>query len=100
AERGESYAGKLGMKDPLASPLYADYTKGFPPTLIQTGTRDLFLSICARLHRKMQQAGVEVKISVAEGMWHVFQTIPQPAVPEAKEAFLELARFLCERVGK
>lgn len=95
-----AYAGKVTTQHPSVSPLYADFKKGFPPTLIQTGTRDLFLSNCVRLHRKMQAKGIDVELSVAEGMWHVFQTIPQPAIPEARVSFEEMAEFFRRRLGK
>lgn len=52
-----AYAGNADKKDPLVSPVYNDY-KGFPPTLIQVGTRDILLSCSARVYRKMKNAGV------------------------------------------
>lgn len=92
-----AYAGKHDMKAPLLSPVYADYRGGFPPTLIQTGTRDLFLSNCARLQRRLAAADVEVSLSLWEGMWHVFQGDPQ--LPEAVAAQKELAAFLSKKLG-
>jgi acetyl esterase/lipase len=56
------------MKDPLVSPVYGDYSRGFAPTLIQTGTCDLFLSNCVRLHREMKRSDVAAELSVFEGM--------------------------------
>ena len=44
---GIAYAGGAALDNPLISPLYAEYSDKFPPTIIQTGTRDLFLSGCA-----------------------------------------------------
>ena len=72
--------------------VYADYSNGFPRTLIQVGTRDLFLSNCARLQRKMVADGVSVEMSLWEGMWHSFQM--NPDLPEAHEALRELAGFV------
>jgi acetyl esterase/lipase len=51
-----AYAGRTSTRDPLVSPLFAEYSKAFPTTLIQTGTRDLLLSDCVRLHRKMKMS--------------------------------------------
>lgn len=85
------YAGTHPFTDPLVSPVYADYTKGFPRTLITTGTRDLFLSNCARLYRKMKRGGVDVQIDIWEGMWHVFQDY---TTPEARESAKNIGRFL------
>ncbi len=86
------YAGDHDPTDPRISPVYADFPDGFPPTLIQTGTRDLFLSNCVRLHRKMKQDDVQASLSAFEGMWHAFQITP--GLPEGREALLELAGFL------
>ena len=89
----EVYANGNDLKDPLISPVYAEYSKSFPPTIIQTGTRDLLLSNCVRLHRKMKDAGVNVELSVWEGMWHSFIVNPNSNFPEAKRGFQELADF-------
>ncbi len=87
----ELYAAGLDLRDPSVSPLYADFRKGFPPTYISTGTRDMFLSNCARLQRKLIDAGIETQLVIYEGMWHVFQVFP---IPEAKDAWRDMAAFL------
>ncbi len=38
------YAGKHDPEDPLITPANGDFTRGFPPALLMSGTRDLFLS--------------------------------------------------------
>ncbi len=86
------YAGEHDMENPLISPVYADYRSDFPPTLIQAGTRDLFLSNCVRLHRAMLNGGAEANISLWDGMWHSFQLIP--GLPESDQALREMAGFL------
>ena len=88
----QAYAKDNSMKNPLISPVYAKYTKAFPPTLIQVGTRDLFLSNCVRLYRKMKKDGVNVQLSAWDGMWHVFEAVPE--LPEAKEAIMEASKFM------
>ena len=87
----EVYAADQDMKDPSISPLYADFSLGFPPTYITTGTRDLFLSHCARLQRKLIDAGIENQLVVHEGMWHVFQGF---RIPEEHDAWRDMAAFL------
>jgi acetyl esterase/lipase len=89
----EAYASDADLTNPLISPVYAKYSQSFPPTLIQTGTRDLLLSDCVRLHRAMKDGGVDVELSVWEGMWHGFQVIPDISFPEAKAGFREIADF-------
>jgi acetyl esterase/lipase len=94
----KAYAGSADLRNPLVSPVYADYSKGFPPTIIQTGTRDLLLSDCVRLNRALKDNGVDVELSVWEGMWHGFQVIPNTSSPESKAAFAELARFFDKKL--
>lgn len=64
------YAGGHVLTDPYVSPLFADFTRGFPPTLIQSGTRDLFLSNSVLMHRKLRRAGIEAELHVWEAMPH------------------------------
>ena len=92
------YAGGKNLRSPLISPYYAKYKKSFPPTIFQTGTRDLLLSDSVRLHRKMKDSGVDVELSVWEGMWHGFHVIPNTTFPEATAAFNELADFFTAKL--
>ena len=64
------YAGGHDLTDPWLSPNFADFTKGFPPTLVQSGTRDLFLSNSVRLHRRMRHAGTEAELPLWKAMPH------------------------------
>ncbi len=63
------YADGRDLKTPLISPVYGEF-KGFPPTYLVTGTRDLFLSDTVRVHRKMRVAGVVADLNVYEGLSH------------------------------
>ena len=83
------YAAGADLADPYLSPLFGDVT-GFPPTFIQSGTRDLFLSNSARMHRKLREAGVDAEL-------HVFEAMPHggfPGAPEDQEVYTELRRFV------
>ena len=81
-------------KAPLVSPVYGNFQDGFPPTLIQTGTRDVFLSNCVRLHRKMKNSGVDAELSVWEGMWHGFA---DESFRDARDAKREVAQFFLKQ---
>ena len=94
----EIYANGHDMKDPMLSPVYGDL-RGFPPTFITTGTRDLFLSLAARTHRKLRQAGVVAELQVFEGVSHAQYSL-NPFVPETKECFEEIQRFFDRHLGK
>jgi len=85
------YAGNHDMKDPYLSPVYGDY-RSFPPTILVTGTRDLFLSNTVRVHRKLREAGAIADLVVFEGLSHA-QYLFSPDMHEAKEYFRELEGF-------
>jgi epsilon-lactone hydrolase len=92
------YANGRDLKDPLLSPVYGDM-KGFPPTILTSGTRDLLLSNTVRVHRKLRQAGVEATLQVYEGMSHAHY-IRDDTAPESKEVFEEIAGFFDKHLGK
>jgi len=92
AECNALYAAGHALTDPYVSPLFADFSAGFPPTLIQSGTRDLFLSNSVLMHRKLRSAGIEAELHVWEAMPHVgFGVAP---VPENEEIGQEVRRFI------
>lgn len=64
------YANGHDLGDPMLSPLFADFSKGFPPTIISTGTRDLFLSNAVRFHNTIRRAGIPSELIVMEAMPH------------------------------
>jgi acetyl esterase/lipase len=92
------YAAGTDLKDPQLSPVYGDYA-GFPPTILTSGTRDLFLSNTVRVHRKLRQAGVVSDLHVFEGQSHA-QYYADPYGPETKEHFAELTAFFDRHLGK
>jgi epsilon-lactone hydrolase len=92
------YANGHDLKDPQLSPIYGDFS-GFPPAILTSGTRDLFLSLTVLTHRKLRRAGVEAELQVFEGLSHA-QYLFDPTAPETKEAFTEIARFFDKHLGK
>ncbi|CAN0275739.1 unnamed protein product, partial [Chrysoparadoxa australica] len=86
----EIYADGEDMKNPLLSPVYGDFEPGFPPSLLITGTRDLFLSNTVRLHRALRDAGASSDLLVFEGMWNSFNSVPETEPHKAEvKLFLE-----------
>ena len=71
----KAYLGNTSPDDPSASPLYADL-KGFPPLLIQVGSREALLDDSLRLARKAGQAHVPVTLEIWPGMVHQWQLFP------------------------
>lgn len=84
------YADGADLSDPALSPLFGDLT-GLPPTLLQSGTRDLFLSNTVRMHRALRRDGVSAEL-------HVFEAMPHGGflggTPEDLELSGELVRFV------
>ena len=92
------YAGGKDLRDPDISPIYADL-HGLPPTILTTGTRDLFLSNTVRTHRALRAAGVPATLEVFEGMSHITWS-QNPSMPESKAAFDEMAAFFDRHLGR
>jgi acetyl esterase/lipase len=79
-----AFADPRDQKDPYASPVYGDFSKGFPPTLIQGGLKETLLSGFVRFYQALDAAGVPVKLDLYEGMIHNFQD----RIPDAPESVL------------
>lgn len=92
------YANGRDLKDPLLSPIYGDVL-GFPPTILTSGTRDLYLSNTVRMHRKLRAAGVEAVLQVWEGQSHA-QYLVDIEAPETREYHDEVARFFDLHLGR
>jgi epsilon-lactone hydrolase len=89
----DSYANPEDQKNPYVSPVYGNFSNGFPPTLIQGGTKEIFLSDFVRMYQALDQAGIPVKLDIYEGMPHVFQTFLVDT-PESDIALSKMSDFL------
>jgi monoterpene epsilon-lactone hydrolase len=92
-----AYADLEDQKHPYVSPVYGDYSKGFPPTLIQVGAKEIFLSNAIRHYQALDQAGITVKLDPYEGMWHDFMAF-QWQLPESETVRRKMAEFLREHL--
>lgn len=86
------YVGEHDPTDPYISPLFGNY-EGFPPMLLQVGSIEMLLSDSKLVAEKAKAAGVKVKLSVYEGMFHIFQ-MAMKLLPESRAAWAEIGRFL------
>lgn len=90
------YAGEHKLDDPLVSPLFGDFDKGFPPTILLSGTRDLLLSSTVMMHRVLRRAGIAAEL-------HVFEAMPHggfgDTAPEDRELLAETVSFVRARLG-
>ncbi len=98
ANAANAYADTVDWKNPYVSPVYGDYSKGFPPTLIQVGTKEIFFSNSVRHYQTLDQAKIPVKFDPYEGMWHDFQLLNWE-LPESELARQKMAVFLAEHLN-
>ena len=94
---GQLYANQEDVRNPLISPVYADL-HGLPPLLIEVGNDEVLLDDSTRIVEHAQEAGVEVKLHVWEGMWHVFPAFAF-IIDEGKQAMEEMGAFIRTRTG-
>lgn len=87
-----SYTDEANLSNPLVSPLYADYY-GFPPMLIQVGSEEILLDDAVTVAEKARAAGVDVTLSVYDGLWHVWHATGT-WLPESRQALAEIGRFV------
>jgi acetyl esterase/lipase len=88
------YAHGHDLTHPYLSPLFGEVAH-FPPSLIQAGTRDLFLSNAVRMHRKLRDANVDAEL-------HVWEAMPHGGfggAPEDVEIVVEVRKFLAKYLG-
>lgn len=86
------YPGDHDKKDPYISPIYGNFRQ-FPPMLIQVGSTEMLLSDSITAASMADIAGVEVRLSIYDDMFHVFQ-MAGSILPDAKRAWDEVAQFI------
>ena len=89
---GADWAGEIDPHNPMISPLYGDM-KGLPPTDLFTGTWEIFYTDIVKTCDKMNAAGVEATLHVAEKMGHVYPLWP---CPEGSKARKEIAAIILQ----
>ncbi|HEY5625966.1 MAG TPA: alpha/beta hydrolase, partial [Dehalococcoidia bacterium] len=96
-EGAQSYRGDADVRNPLVSPLHADFT-GLPPMLIQVGDAEVLLDDSTRVAQRAEAAGVDVTLEVNDEMIHVFQFFA-PLLPEAVAAIERIGAFAKSHAG-
>ena len=77
--------------DPIANPLKSDLA-GFPPLYVNAGSVETLLDDALRVSDQAKAAGVNVTLSVADGMQHVFPFLAGRA-PEADAEIAKIASW-------
>ncbi|QZP08707.1 alpha/beta hydrolase [Caenibius sp. WL] len=91
------YAAGADLRSPYLSPVFADFSKGFPRTFLKAGGREILLSDSIAMHRALRRAGVEAELNIWEGMSHGSFGPPTALAPEDREVGTEIERFLDEQ---
>ena len=91
-EAAPAYLGGADPTDPIASPIFGDWS-GAPPLLILVGDVEVLLDDSRRLAEVASAAGVDVTLSIYPEMPHIW-TMSYPAFPEAIDGVGEMAAFV------
>jgi len=97
AGSAKQYYGAHNPKDPLVSPVHADF-RGMPPMLIHVGDAEILLDDATRVAKSAKAAGVNVELEVWDDMphvWHVFAKI----LPEGQQAIDKIGKFVIARTS-
>lgn len=84
-------SGRIDPRTPLANPLFADFT-GFPRLYVNAGGAESLLDNATRVAEKAEAAGVDVTLSVVDGMQHVFPFLAGHA-PEADAEITAIVKW-------
>ena len=84
------YAGGRGLRDPYVSPVFGDFSLGFPPTLLASGARDILLSDTVRITGPSRRAR-PAELIVLEAAPHGFF---RGQAPEDRELDREVRAFI------
>ena len=91
-EIGKSWAGDLDTKDYRVSPLFGDNV-GLADTLIFAGESELFCSDIKKYVENLKRDGVNVRLIVGSGLFHIYPLFP---MPEARSAFKEIKKEILD----
>ena len=83
------------VNNPYASPIYGNF-EGFPPILIQVGSREVLLDDSKKIEEKAKSFGCDVTLEIWDDMVHVFHGYA-PFLPEANEAINKISLFISDK---
>lgn len=82
--RISAYAQNIDRENPYVSPVFADFNK-FPPTTLVCGGAEMDESDNDRVFEKLKASDVDVKLYKYDGMFHCFQLMS--FLPESRDAY-------------
>lgn len=87
-----AYMGRRSLRNPRASPLFADL-RGLPPLLVQAGAKELLVDDARELAVATLKAGVQTTLEVWPRMIHVWQWYA-PVLDEGQAAIDRIGEFV------
>jgi acetyl esterase/lipase len=91
------FLGDTDVRDPLASPAFADLA-GMPPLYIQVGGDETLLDDAMNLHERAVATGVSSSLDIFPEQQHSFQMVAGRA-PEADDAVSRFASWAGQLAG-
>jgi acetyl esterase/lipase len=89
------YLGEADPRDPLASPMYGDYT-GVAPILVFAGGKEMILDDSHRLVEKAEADGADVTLQIEDDMFHVWPAL-LPNHEATRRVLAAVAEFVAVR---
>lgn len=87
-----TFLGGADPHNPTASPLHGDFS-GFPPLFMNVGDDEVILDDTLRAAAKAGEAGVDVRLQVEPGGFHIYP-VSVPDAPESKRAIQAIGSFM------
>ena len=88
-----AYSATQGASHPEISPINADLAD-LPETLILAGTEEIILGDSIALQAKLRDAGVQSRLQIWRGMWHIWPNADADAFPEVQQTHSVAADFI------
>jgi acetyl esterase/lipase len=96
-EEADMYLNGQDIRNPLASPVYADLDR-LPPLFIHVGGREVLLDDATRLYDRARACGVDATIEIEDEMFHVWHSMAT-LMPEGDKGVERVARYINEKLA-
>ena len=92
------WLGENDRTDPYISPVFAKIDEKFPQILVTVGGHEMLMSDSITLVEHFRAAGVEARLHVGEGMFHVFNIYQ--FFPESQYALRIMRNYIREKFAE
>ncbi|MCR5782721.1 MAG: alpha/beta hydrolase [Clostridia bacterium] len=92
------WLGDNDRSDPYISPVFAEIDDKYPPILVTAGGNEMLLSDSETLVDHFRAAGLDARLYIGEGMFHVFNVYQ--LFPESQRAIRVMKDYISEQFSK